>query len=170
MMLTQPLTVAWISDFPIEWLPDMPAEVQALSRGHPTTWQRVLLAEFEKNPAIRTHVIVLRSRIARDLSFKRNGTVFHVLKATGKLRLATFFWLDTLLIRRVCRRIQPDLVHAWGSEKGAALVASRLRWPYVITVQGLFTWYQQRVKMHPYERFIAVVERISLKRARVVTT
>ena len=169
-MLNPPLTVAWISDFPIEWLPDIPETVRALPRRPPATWQMVLLAEFEKNPAIRTHVIVLRGPIARDFSFVRNGTTFHVLKAKGKLRLATYFWLDTLRIRHVCQRLQPDLVHAWGSEKGAALIASRLRWPYVMTIQGLFTWYQQKIELAPYDRFVAMVERVSLKRARVVTT
>jgi hypothetical protein len=81
-----PLTVAWISDFPIEWLADIPEKVQALPRRPPATWQMVLLTEFEKNPAIRTHVIVLRGRIAGDFSFERNGTVFHVLKASGKMQ------------------------------------------------------------------------------------
>ena len=70
----------------------------------------------------------------------------------------------------MCRRIQPDLVHAWGSEKGAALIASRLRWPYVMTIQGLFAWYKQKIKLPPYDRLVEIVERISLKRARVVTT
>ncbi len=129
----------------------------------------VLLAELEKNPAIRTHVIVMRGPIARDFSFVRKGTVFHVLKATGKLRLATFFWLDTLLIRRVCQRIQPDLIHAWGSEKGAALIASRLAYPYVMTIQGLFAWLKQLIRLPPYDRFVERVERISLNRASVVT-
>lgn len=69
----------------------------------------VLLAELEKNPAIRIHVIVLRGPIARDFSFERNGTVFHVLKATGKLRLASFFWLDTFPDRHVCRAISAGL-------------------------------------------------------------
>jgi glycosyltransferase involved in cell wall biosynthesis len=169
-VLKQPLTVAWISDFPIEWLPDIPETVRALPRRHPATWQMVLLAELEKNPAIRTHVIVLRGPIARDFSFERNGTVFHVLKASPKYRLASFFWLDTWLIRRLCQRIQPDLVHAWGSEKGAGLIASRLPWPFVMTIQGLFAWYKQKTKLPPYDRLIEIVERISLNRARVVTT
>lgn len=169
-MLKQPLTVAWISDFPIEWLPDIPESVRALPRRHPATWQMVLLAEFEKNPDLRTHIIVMRGPIARDFTFERNGTVFHVLKATGILRLATCFWLDTRLIRRVCQHIQPDLVHAWGSEKGAGLIAGRLPWPYVMTIQGLFAWYKQRIKLSPYDRLVEIVERFSLKRARVVTT
>jgi hypothetical protein len=39
-VLNQPLTVAWISDFPIEWLPDMPETVRTPHRRHPATWQK----------------------------------------------------------------------------------------------------------------------------------
>ncbi len=58
-----PLTVAWISDFPIEWLPDAPAAVSHLPRRHPAMWEMVLLGEFERNPALQLHVIALRSGI-----------------------------------------------------------------------------------------------------------
>ncbi|MEK7780518.1 MAG: glycosyltransferase [Verrucomicrobiota bacterium] len=170
MASKNPLTIVWISDFPIEWLSDIPAQLQHLPRRHPATWQMVLLAEYEKNPALRLHVILFRGQLAEDFSFIRNGVTFHVLKASPKVRLATFFWLDTVRIRRLCEPLQPDLIHAWGSEKGASLIASRLRWPYVMTIQGLFAWYKQRVKLPPYDRFVEIVERISLKRARVVTT
>jgi glycosyltransferase involved in cell wall biosynthesis len=164
------LTVAWISDFPIEWLSDIPAALQKLPRRHPATWQIVLLAEFEKHPAVRLHVILLRGQIEKDFSFERNGVTFHVLKASPKLRLASFFWLDTVKIRRVCRQIRPDVVHAWGSEKGASLIGSRLGYPYVMTIQGLFAWYKLQIKLLRYEQFVEVVERLSLKRARVITT
>jgi len=166
----QPLTVAWISDFPVEWLADIPAALKQLPRRHPATWQIVLLEEFERNPAVRLHVILFRGPIEQDLSFARNGVTFHVLKASGKMRLASFFWLDTLRIRKLCRQLRPDLVHAWGSEKGSGLIASRLEWPYVMTIQGLFAWYKQRMTLPTYDRFVEVVERITLNRARVVTT
>ncbi len=130
----------------------------------------VLLAEFQKDPGLRVHVLLLRGRIEQDLTFEQNGVTFHVLKANPKLRLASFFWLDTWKIRRACQSIQPDLVHAWGSEKGASLIAARLRYPYVITIQGLFAWYKLRMKLPPYDCFVEIVERLSLKRARVVTT
>ena len=170
MASNKPLTVLWISDFPIEWLADIPEALRHLPRRHPATWQVTLLSEFENNPAIRLHIVLLRGPIEKDFSFERNGVVFHVLKASARMRLATFFWLDTLKIRRVCERIQPDVVHAWGSEKGASLIASRLARPYVMTIQGLFAWYKQLIELPSYERFVEVVERISLKRARVVTT
>lgn len=165
-----PLTIAWISDFPIEWLSDIPAALQKLPRRHPATWQIVLLDEFEKNPALRLHVILLRGQIEKDFSFTRHGVTFHVLKASPKLRLASFFWLDTVKIRRACAQIRPDVVNAWGSEKGASLIGSRLPYPYVMTIQGLFAWYKLRINLPLYDQFVEVVERLSLKRAPVVTT
>jgi glycosyltransferase involved in cell wall biosynthesis len=78
--------------------------------------------------------------------------------------------LDALLIRKLLRRLQPALVHAWGTERAAALVASRLRLPYVVTMQGLLTWVIQAVpSVHAYVRFMALLEPYALRRARVVT-
>jgi glycosyltransferase involved in cell wall biosynthesis len=170
MASNKPLTVVWISDFPIEWLADIPESLRRLPRRHPATWQIVLLEEFEKNPELKLHIIMFRGPIEKDLSFERRGVTFHVLKATAKMRLASYFWLDTWRIRRLCRQLKPDLLHAWGSEKGSGLIASRLHWPYVMTIQGLFAWYKQRMKLPIYDRFVEVVERITLHRARVVTT
>lgn len=164
------LTVAWISDFPIEWLADIPVELRHLPRRHPATWAMVLLAEFQKQSHLRIHVILLRGKIAQDLTFEQNGVIFHVLKANPKLRLASFFWLDTWKIRRVCQQIKPDVIHAWGSEKGASLIATRLSFPCVITIQGLFAWYREQISLPAYDRFVEVVERLSLRRASVVTT
>jgi glycosyltransferase involved in cell wall biosynthesis len=169
-MLKKPLTVAWISDFPVEWLPDLPEPLRALPRRHPATWAMVLLSEFEKNPALRVHVILLRHRIERDFSFERHGTIFHILKAPVWLRLGSVFWADTFLIRRVCKGIEPDLVHAWGMEKGAGLIAQRLEYPYVLTVQGLYSWYKEQVPLQLYDRCIERLDRIYLPRAPVVTT
>ena len=45
-----------------------------------------------------------------------------------------------LLIGRILKRVRPDVVHAWGTENGAALVAGRLGYPSVVTMQGLLTW------------------------------
>jgi glycosyltransferase involved in cell wall biosynthesis len=165
-----PLTVAWISDFPIEWLPDIPESLRSLPRQHPSTWMAVLLAEFEKNPLLRIHVIVLRKNIPRSFSFERNGVTFHLLKYRGGTRGPTLFWLDTLLIRRVLRQIKPDLVHAWGSERGAGLVASRLQHPFLMTVQGLLSWYLEVIPSAGYPKFSAWIERMTLSRVRQVST
>ena len=51
-MTKKVLNVAWISDFPVEWLPDLPEPLRALPRRHPATWEIVLLSQFEKDPAL----------------------------------------------------------------------------------------------------------------------
>ena len=169
-MSTKPLNVTWISDYPIEWMPELPEPLRHLSRPHPATWQMVLLAEFEKNPTLRLHVVTLRRQIEREYVFERNGTTFHVLKASALARVASIFWLDTWLIKRLCRRVKPDLIHAWGCEKGAGLIGHRLPYPSLMTVQGLLSWYKERIPLQPYDRFIEPLERISLRRAKVLTT
>src|ERR1051326_493986 len=88
-MAEKPLTVVWISDYPIEWMPDLPAALRPLPRRHPATWMMVLLAEFEKDPTLRIHVVVLRHRVAEGMSFQRNGVPFHVLNAPPWMRLAS---------------------------------------------------------------------------------
>jgi glycosyltransferase involved in cell wall biosynthesis len=169
-MTTTPLTIAWFSYFPVEWLPDLPPEVQGLPMQHPASWQRVLLEELQGRPDIRLHILVLRKQFKRDLSFERNGVVFHLLKTVGGLRAPSFFWMDTWLIGRRLKQIRPDVVHAWGTENGAALVANRLGYPRVITIQGLFLWYGQVIPLRPYQRFARMLESYSLGRAPLVTT
>jgi len=169
-MAARPLTVAWFSYFPLEWLPDMPEPVQRLPRQHPASWQRVLLTELEKNPGLKLHVIVLRKYFERDLTFERNGVTFHLVKTPGGWRAPSLFWVDTVLIRRVLRAIKPDVVHAWGTEQGAALVANRLGYPRVATVQGLISWYAMVSPPGWHDRVAAFLESYTLPRCPLVTT
>src|SRR5690348_14968933 len=86
--------IAWISDFPIEWMADLPIPLAKLPKAHPTTWQTVLLSELEKTPKIELHIISLRKKIDRNVSFERNGVKFHVLRVSGP-RAPSLFWIDT---------------------------------------------------------------------------
>jgi glycosyltransferase involved in cell wall biosynthesis len=164
------LKIAWISDFPIEWLDDVPKEIAMLSRGHPSTWQRVLLNGLKEHPDLELHVLVLRKQVQKSCSFEWHGVKFHIIKVPGGIRAPTFFWVDTLVLRPVLKRIQPHLVHAWGSERGAALVAGRLGYPYLVTIQGLLSWYREQVPLNRHERFSAWLETRSLPKAPLVTT
>ena len=165
-----PLTVAWFSYFPVEWLSGVPEPVARLSRQHPASWQRVLLAELEKKPALRLHVIVFRKQFERNLTFQRNGVTFHLVKTPGGLRATSLFWLDTVLIGRVLRTVKPDVVHAWGTEQGAALVAERLGYPRVTTIQGLISWYAKVSPPSWHDRVASFLENYALRHVPLVTT
>lgn len=164
-----PLTVAWCSFFPVEWLSEVPAEVEALPRVHPATWQRVLLGQLEQRPDLRLHILVLRKQFPRSFSFQRRGVTFHLLKTRGGCRAPSLFWVDTILIRRALRAVRPHVLHAWGTEQGAALVAARLRIPHLVTLQGLYTWCQELGLANWHEHLAAWVEKRVLPRAPLIT-
>jgi glycosyltransferase involved in cell wall biosynthesis len=168
-MSSKPLTIAWISSFPVEWLSDVPEDVRSLPRQHPATWQRVLLAELENNPVVRLHVLALRKDFVKSDRFERNGVVFHLIKTVGGLRAPTVFWSDTWMIRRALEEVRPDVVHAWGTEKGAGLVASRLGYPSILTMQGLLMWLSELTSLDLYHRFASVLEHRTLRQASIVT-
>ncbi|HWQ90194.1 MAG TPA: glycosyltransferase family 4 protein, partial [Clostridia bacterium] len=168
--LSRHVKVAWISFFPIEWLPDLPEPLRHLPRAHPASWQRVLLGEMRRVPGLKLHIFCLQKYYPAGFSFEREGVIFHCVKASMKLRVGSLFWWDALLLRNQLKGIQPDLVHAWGSERGAALVASRLGYPYLVTLQGLLEWYSEQVKLSRFTRLEARLEKPGLRRASVVTT
>lgn len=169
-MPAAPLTVAWISDFPIEWLSDVPDWVSAMPKEHPATWAMVLLAELERDPRTQLHVVVVRRTAPRHAVFERNGVTFHVRKTPRGTRALSLFWMDTFHVWRVLRQVRPAVVHAWGHERGAGWIAARLGYPYLITIQGLLNWYLETIPLDRYARFTAFAERRGLARAKVVTT
>lgn len=165
-----PLKVAWFSYFPVEWLPDAPEEVRALPRMHPASWQRVLFDQLVQNPAVRLEIIVVRKQFKRSLQFPCRGVTFHLVKVPAGVRASSLFWVDTWKIGPLLQRIRPDVVHAWGTEQGAAVIAHRLGYPSVVTIQGLISWYEQVVPLSWPVRLAGVIERYSLKRSPLVTT
>lgn len=162
--------VAWISDFPVEWLEDLPEEARRLPRPHPATWQRVLLGELAGAGDVELHLISIRKQASRSFSFQRGPVWHHVLKVPPFFRAPSLFWVDTLLIRRCLARVRPQLVHAWGTERGASLVATRLPYPHLTTVQGVLGILSREIRVRAYFRVMAAVERSSLRRQRVMTT
>lgn len=163
------LVVAWLSYFPLEWLPDPPEEIRRLPKRHPATWQRTLVDEFKNRTDLKLHVIDLRKQLKQDITFEREGITFHGIKVPLGCRAPSLFWVDTFLIRRKLRQIKPDVIHAWGNENAAGLVASRLRYPYLVSVQGLLEWFAQLFPTSRYDRLAARLERTSLRRTKLAT-
>ena len=167
--MDSPLCIAWITFFPVEWLTEAPEEIRSLPKGHSASWQRVLLREFQKDPTLKLHIFVIRKQFKRDVVFESGNATFYCLKAPGSLRAPSLFWVDTWLLRPYMKRIKPDVVHAWGMEQAAGLVASRLGRPYVLTMQGILSWLKNSVTLNRYERLMSFIEGRVLPKATKVT-
>ena len=163
------MRIAWISHYPIEYMPGLPGPLRGLPRLHPATWKAVLLQQLKGLPDVQLEVIVVRKHFPTSMAFESDGVRFHCLKLPGGMRSLSLFWWETLQIRRCLRKLRPDLVHAWGTERGAALVASRLRYPYLVTMQGLLNWYLEHVDLGPHMKLDAWLETVSIRRASVVS-
>ena len=163
------LKVAWCSYFPVEWLDGAPELIRRLPKRHPASWLQSGVEELRKFPDLKLHVLELRKGLARDVTFDLEGVTFHCLKVPGGLRAPSLFWFDTFLMRKRLKQIQPDVLHAWGTEKGAALAASRLPYPYLVSLQGLMEYFSTVIEVNRYEKLAAWFEQISLKRAKVAS-
>ena len=163
------MRVAWLPYFPVEWLPDLPAELQGLARQHPATWQRVLWDEFKSLPNLRLDIVVPRGNFVRSHTFEREGTRFHCIRTPKGLRAASFYWLDTWLIAKTLRQIRPDVVHAWGTEFAGAAIAGRLHYPTLVTMQGILTWYGSVFPLNRHQKLSRFLEPASLRRAKIAT-
>lgn len=164
------MKIAWISEFPVEWMPDAPVSIRNLPKQHPATWMPILAAELACRSEVELHVIVLRNNISASDMFVAGNVRYHLIKVDKGTRITSMFWADTTAIRRKLVEIQPDLIHAWGTERGAALVASRLNRPYLVTMQGILSWYKKMIPFSLHDQCAWVFEEIALRRARYVTT
>lgn len=165
----KPLTVAWCTYFPVEWLPGAPEVVSRLPKRHPASWQQACAEEFKQHPGLKLHIIEVSRDLPHDVTFEWGNITFHCLKTGGGWRAPSLFWVDTFLIRRLLKQVRPDVVHAWGTERGAALVASRLPYPYLVSLQGLLEYFGEIFKLSKYNRLMARLERVALRRAKVAS-
>lgn len=168
-MVGRTLKVAWVSHFPIAWLPDLPHQLRNVPRGHPAPWQRVLLQELAGHPEIDLHVFAVARRLRGSFEFRRAGVSFHCLGVPGGCSALSYYWWETLMIRRQLKQLKPDIIHGWGVERGSALVASRLSYPYMVTMHGLLPWIAQHVKLNAFSKLDLSSERKALCHAALVT-
>ena len=81
------LKVVWISDYPIEWLSNLPRPLRGLQRQHPATWARVLLGEFQRRGDVEVHVIAFRSRIDESVTFEVDDRQAQVEESLAQTQL-----------------------------------------------------------------------------------
>lgn len=103
-----------------------------------------------------------------DRTISYRGATFHLLRwLPGRAR--TLFLADPLIYRRLVRRLNPDIIHGWGTEDSHANAAMVLApMTHVVQVQGLITAYLPYLSNSVLVRYIAWRERRTLATARNV--
>lgn len=159
-----PLKIVHICNLPLS--PDHPDHARVAT--HPGRWVLNLALAQARHTDLRPELVVPVPGTHCNHSTLIEGIPVHFLATPTRLRSATFFWFDARRIARVVRSLQPDLVHAHGTEDAHGLAALRSGRPSVITSQGLHFMINALLcpSFFSRERIVQCTEGACLRRAR----
>ncbi len=136
---------------------------------HPGRWVLNHALAQRRHTDLDVEIVTISHKTSRDVVTDVEGVRVHFLRTFHPYRAATGFLLDRWRVARTVRKLNPDVVHAHGTEDAYALAAEWTGRPHVITAQGLmFQILPRLARPHPLLRFVALTERHSLRRARTV--
>jgi glycosyltransferase involved in cell wall biosynthesis len=170
------LKVAWLAPYPVP--PLSPAITLARARPdfHPAGWLVNLSKALAATEDIDLHILVESTLVASNQVARLDGITFHVVKSSLPIvnrGFPPYFPVDVLTgfapvvhkLLRELRELQPDLVHAHGTEGPYALAGIRSRIPCLISIQGVIS---EIFKTNPNFRFRVVrhYEQSAVRRGR----
>lgn len=159
--------IAILADFPLHVLPGSPFPSPC---GHYATWLPQLAEAFAGEKDFKFHWLTLDPSLVKEVLIQAWGQTFHVLPSWKRARATTLFWGDRQRIRRKLRCLQPDLVHAWGSENIWGWAGASSGFPNIFSLQGLLSEYLELGGASLRDRLMAKIEIYVLNKAQVVTT
>lgn len=159
--------IAILADFPA-WL--VTDQIPA-SSGHYAVWLVSLYERFSKETIpYEIHWISLIRGIEKTQYIRIKGQHFHFIPCGSRLiSQYTGYFLDSLRIKSLIRKLTPDLLHAWGTEGCYAWATRKLPQPKILSMQGMLTAYTQRAIMPPFQIRQAKLEKKTLPYFSIIT-
>ena len=135
---------------------------------HPGRWVLNHAKAQKAHASIESEILVQVPGATADLTTTIEEIPVHFVAAPDRLRLLTGFYFDGRRIGKRIAAMQPDLIHAHGTEDAYCLVALRSGKPFVLTLQGVMFVINRRVKPGLIDRmrFMEIIENYCLKRTR----
>jgi glycosyltransferase involved in cell wall biosynthesis len=135
------MRIAILADFPLSALSE-----GALGRGggQGCTWLPQLALAFQEYPEFEIHWIVLDRSIRKRQVFQALGQWFHRVPAVKfSLDLALNYLPARFALRREIHKIQPDIIHTWGTELIYPVAMLDFNGPSILSMQGILTEYHR---------------------------
>lgn len=156
----------------ILWICGLPQEVQQKALdgedyGAHSAWSWIL-GHLPPPPGIALHIACpVTKGPYRNRTIDYMGARFHLIRCLPG-RLQTGFLLDPFFFRPLFRKLNPDVVHAWGTEESTNMIAEHLApEKHVVQVQGVVNKLRMLKPVGKRGRhYVAFRERRTLKHAR----
>jgi glycosyltransferase involved in cell wall biosynthesis len=142
--------------------------------GQACTWLSQLAEEFAKQNIYEIHWISINHGSLAGIAQTKEwgGQYFHLLPGLRKsIDLRSGFRVSRWQLMRILKKIEPVLVHCWGTETAYPTVCGQCSVPVILSMQGILSEYD-RIGALPdvyYWKKLARRELEYLRRATVVT-
>jgi glycosyltransferase involved in cell wall biosynthesis len=139
--MTRPLHVAILADIPRH---STRGNSQGRGGGHGATWLPPLADAFLEHPELKITWVTLDHLVRKpEIDQDGNQTFLRLPRPHIKLNLLLNQKLTRRILKKNVDQLQPDLVHAWGTEWMYASVMQDLNLPSVLSIQGCLTRFNQ---------------------------
>lgn len=141
-------------------------------QGHYAVWLSALSeALSEIDAPYDFHWITFCKGVVKSREFEHAGQHFHILPG-GSLAVAqrTRYLWDRWRVKRLLSKLNPDIVHAWGTESRYAVCAAGASCKKMLSMQGILTAYDERSPLGAHLRRQARTECSLLPLFDVVTS
>jgi glycosyltransferase involved in cell wall biosynthesis len=137
---------------------------------HPGRWVLNLAMAQAAHTSIKPSIITQVPGASCDWSTMVDGIDVEFVRVPDRFRAATLFQFDKRTLAAKALRLNPDLIHAHGTEEAYAMAAQATGKPYLITLQGVFAIINRELppKMISRERLVEFLERQTLGKAKHV--
>lgn len=108
--------------------------------GHHATWLPRISRLLERRSDFEIHWLTCSKEVTETRVIEERGQTFHILpRGSLGLQMLSRFRHERRELLACLKHIQPDLVHAWGTEEGYGHLA--VDWPgkSVLSMQGILT-------------------------------
>lgn len=164
------MRIAILAEFPLSAL-----EGGAVGRGggQGCTWLPQLALAFQEFRDLEIHWVALDRTIRQTVVVEALGQYFHrVPSVRFSADLVLNYLPARIVLGRAIRKIQPGLVHAWGTELIYPAALRDFKGPTILSMQGVLTEYQ-RISGLPDDwrwRKMVASESAFIRSATVVTS
>ena len=166
------MRVLWLAPYPLQELTDKLQIKKPLSVGT-GMWLLHLSQALVKHDSIELHILTFSHSISYDQYFQLKGIHFHVIHYGFPLfgKGPSLFYFNRLTryrsllasIEQKIKTIQPELIHAHGTEEAYSLAALNSKLPSVTSIQGIIHEYYQAVPSLEF-RLQLPIERVCLEK------
>ncbi len=142
------IRILWLCPYQLSLLePELKVNLKTVQE-RAAPWIDFLSKELAKNPNIDLHLLTKSSKISSDQNFQKFDSTFHVIRHTFPFSqkgypwffpLDKIFWYKKLRkrIHKKIKEIEPDIIHAHGTESVYGLTTINSKIPSIISIQGL---------------------------------